>query len=326
MATGKTTRRILSLDGGGIRGLVPALVLEHIERKMDKPIAEMFDLIVGTSTGGILALGLTVPDASGEKPRFAGRDLRELYERRGAEIFHRTTWHRIKSGWGYADEKYPSEPIESILLEYFGDTSLSQALCEVMVTAYALERRAPFFFRSRRARDTRRYGDAYNFLMRQAARATSAAPTYFEPFKLPSRDDQADYYALVDGGVFANNPAMCAYAEARRYWKNDSIVLVSLGTGELIRRLPYDQARDWGLAQWVKPLLDVVFDGVSDSVNFQVAQLLGSKHMRIQARLDASNDDMDDASQTNIRALKLLGEDLIKNERKALNTICEALT
>jgi len=317
-------KRILSIDGGGIRGIIPALVLAEIEKQAQKPACELFDLVAGTSTGGILALGLTVPDTKGQ-PRYKARDLVALYEKNGQRIFSRTIWHRIHSGWGLREEKYPADPLEGILKDYFGDTRLDQSLTEVLVTAYAIERRCPFFFRSIRAKNKDHFGETFNFLMREAARSTSAAPTYFEPYRLDSLDDENDYYALVDGGVFANNPAMCAFAEARNLWPNDELILVSLGTGELTRSLPIEEARTWGLAEWIKPVLDVVFDGVSDSVSYQIEQLLGNSYLRLQTRLVAGNDDMDDASETNLRALKLLAKELIRDKKDEIEMICKKL-
>jgi patatin-like phospholipase/acyl hydrolase len=317
-------KRLLSIDGGGIRGIIPALVLAEMEMQTNKPVCEHFDLIAGTSTGGILALGLTVPNSKG-KPRYKARDLVALYEANGHHIFSRTIWHRIHSGWGLREEKYPAEPLEGILKDYFGDARLDASLTEVFVTAYAIERRCPFFFRSVRAKKKSEYGESYNFLMREAARATSAAPTYFEPYQLQSLDEENDYYALVDGGVFANNPAMCAYADARILWPGDKLILVSLGTGELTRSLPIQEARTWGLAEWIKPVMDVVFDGVSDSVNYQIKQLLGNNYLRLQTRLVTGNDDMDDASETNVRALKLLGKELIRDKKAEIEMICKKL-
>jgi patatin-like phospholipase/acyl hydrolase len=84
---------------------------------------------------------------------------------------------------------------------------------------------------------------------------------------------ERDYYALVDGGVFANNPTLCAYAEtkwmqdAKMFRKEDDILVVSLGTGELTRPLYYDQSKWWGVGRWAQPILSVVFDGVSDAVD-----------------------------------------------------------
>jgi predicted acylesterase/phospholipase RssA len=166
--------------------------------------------------------------------------------------------------------------------------------------------------------------------MWQVARATSAAPTYFEPFKIEI-DTHAHYYSLIDGGVFANNPAMCAYVEAKMMYPDaDDFILVSIGTGELVQRLPHDEADSWGLAQWARPLLGVVFDGVSDTVDYQLQKLLplnekGRCYYRFQARLDNGGDKMDDVSPRNIRFLHLLAEDLVKDNRLALEELCRKL-
>src|SRR5215216_1170838 len=144
-------QKVLSIDGGGIRGIIPAMVLAEIERRTGKRIAEMFDL-VGTSTGGILALGVTKPGQDG-KPEYSAKKLIDLYETEGGKIFSIPVWHRIHSAGGLAEEKYPAKGIEEVALEYFGDVHLAQALTEVLVTAYEIEKRGPWFFKRRHARD-----------------------------------------------------------------------------------------------------------------------------------------------------------------------------
>jgi patatin-like phospholipase/acyl hydrolase len=322
-------RKILSIDGGGIRGVIPAAVLVEIEARTQKPVAELFDLIAGTSTGGLLALGLTKPSAGASgTAEFTAQQMLELYEREGSSIFERNLWHRFMALDSVLEEKYPSQGIERVLAEYFGDAMLSESLTELLVTSYDIERRTPFFFRRSRARER----EGWDWQMRQAARATSAAPTYFEPVKLQS-ENSSEYYALVDGGVFANNPAMCAYAEARTLWPDEEdFLVVSLGTGELTRRIPYDVARGWGLAKWAQPILGVVFDGVSDTVDFQLAQLCRdeqnrvARYLRMQVRLEEGSDDMDNATRGNIHVLRLLAEELVRAKDVELAETCEALT
>ena len=318
--------RVLSIDGGGIRGLIPAILLAELERLTGRPVAETFDLIAGTSTGGILALGLTCPGADG-KPRYRASDLVDLYVAEGPVIFRRSGWRRVGTVGGLFEEKYPSDGIESVLEKYFGERRIDEALTDVLVTAYALEQRRPYFFKSRSARS----GDAPAHRMREAARATSAAPTFFEPARL-AMHGPAEYDALVDGGVFAN-PAMCAWAEAQKHLverADDEILVVSLGTGELVRPIPWEQAKDWGLANWAVPILDVVFDGVSDVVDYQLRQLLQPvdgerRYYRFQTRLDEGFDDMDDASRTNLRVLRLLATDLIQRSEIELATLAKRL-
>src|ERR671911_1175061 len=291
-------QKVLSIDGGGIRGIIPAMVLAEIERRTSKTTSELFNLVAGTSTGGILALGLTKPGEGG-KPEYSAKRLIELYETEGSKIFSIPVWHRIHSAGGLAEEKYPAKGIEEVAKEYFGDVHLAQALTEVLVTAYEIEKRGPWFFKRRHARDDNREGD--NFLMREVARATSAAPTYFEPLQLTWGPHGER--AFIDGGVHSNNPAMCAYVEARKIHpgENDFLVL-SLGTGEPTREMPYEEVKGWGLALWAQPILNVVFDGVADTVDYQLKELLSTeegdarRYYRFQPVLDPSMHDMDDAS------------------------------
>lgn len=319
--------KVLSIDGGGIRGIIPAMVLAEIERRTGRATSQLFDLVSGTSTGGILALGLTKPGQGGE-PEYSAKRLIELYETEGDKIFSIPVWHRIHSAGGVAEEKYPAKGIEGVAREYFDDVRLAEALTEVLVTAYEIEGRAPWFFKRRHARDPeRREGD--NFLMREVARATSAAPTYFEPFLVEGGPH--DGCALIDGGVHSNNPAMCAYVEARKiHPEEDDFLVVSLGTGELTRSLSYEEVKDWGLALWAQPILNVVFDGVADTVDYQLRELLategeGRRYYHFQTFLDIGKDDMDDASATNIAALKVKAREIISENDAALDALCDQL-
>jgi patatin-like phospholipase/acyl hydrolase len=320
-------QKVLSIDGGGIRGIIPAMVLAEIERRTGKRMAEMFDLVAGTSTGGILALGLTKPGQDGG-PEYSAKRLIELYETEGKKIFYLPVWHRIHSAGGVTEEKYPAKGIEEVARKYFGDVHLAEALTEVLVTAYEIEGRTPWFFKRRHARGQSRDGD--NFLMREVARATSAAPTYFEPFLVEGGPH--DGCALIDGGVHSNNPAMCAYVEARKiHPEEDDFLVVSLGTGELTRPLPYEEVAGWGLALWAQPILNVVFDGVADTVDYQLRELLSTeegdarRYYRFQTVLDIGKDDMDDASATNIQALKTKAKEIISENDAALEALCAQL-
>lgn len=318
-------RKILSIDGGGIRGIIPALVLNEIETRTGKPICQMFDLIAGTSTGGLIVLGLTKPNAHG-KPEYTASDIVKLYEVDGDFIFYQSFLRMVDKLGSLLDAKYAPENIEKVMRRYFKDTWLDEALTEVLVTAYEIERRDTFFFKSTKAKkETKR-----NFLMCDAARATSAAPTYFPPKKIPTKDLTA-YYALIDGGVFANNPAMCAYVEALTMFADEKdFLVVSLGTGELTKPIYYDRAKHWGLLNWARPILNVVFDGVSDAVDYQLMQIFPTiggrqKYYRFQIQLDEGEDAMDNTDSYYIRALKLYGENLIKEKSQELDQLCEIL-
>ncbi|MDD3581271.1 MAG: patatin-like phospholipase family protein [Desulfobacca sp.] len=308
-------KKLLAIDGGGIRGIIPALILAEIEGRTNRNIASLFDLMAGTSTGGIIALALSRDNGHGS-PQYSASDLVELYENRGREIFSRSFWQGISSVGGVSDQKYSHKPLEAILKEYLDDEPLGAALTKVLISSYEIQLRKPFFFKSWRP-ETR------SILMRQVGRATSAAPTYFEPALVAV---EGSTLALVDGGVYVNNPAMSAYAEARRLFpEEDALVIVSLGTGELTRPISYNEAKDWGLMQWAIPILNVVFDGVSDAVDYQLRQILGDKFFRFQTRLDTANDDMDDASSANLLALKKEAELTIKTQQADIAAVCDLL-
>jgi uncharacterized protein len=287
--------RVLSIDGGGIRGLIPALVLTEVERRAGRRIFELFDLIAGTSTGGILACGLCAPD-----PLRASR-LARLYEEEGPEIFDRSLFQRIRSAGGLLDEKYDSGELDRILDRFLEDKRLSETRPDLLVPAYDTAEPGPYFFKTSEAR---RSADE-DFPLSVVARATAAAPTYFEPSAVDGR-------ALVDGGVFAVNPAMSAYVEALRSDGAGEVVLLSLGTGQRTRRRTFADIKDWGLIEWARPLLDVVFDGISDAVDYQLRHVLGDgRYWRLQVELTAASDDLDDASADNIRRLRGHAEELI---------------
>ncbi|HUI44516.1 MAG TPA: patatin-like phospholipase family protein [Nitrospirota bacterium] len=324
------TIKILSLDGGGIRGIIPAIILAEIEDRTKRPISSLFDLVAGTSTGGILALGLSKPENG--KPRYSAGELVQFYEDKGEAIFSQSLCHEIRSLKGLIEERYPPDGIEAVLDRYFGATKLSESLTDLFITSYEIERRDPFFFRTTKARKD----PAYDYLMKDVARATSAAPTYFQPAKVRSekqaaRNDRLNYYTLVDGGMFANNPSMCAFVDAKidMFNKHDEedLIMVSIGTGQLSRTLPYPLVQDWGILQWAKPALDVVFDGVSDTIDYQLRQLLPTdRYYRFQVSLEImGSDDMDDTSAQNLHELKTIAEELISKEGQTLDRLCAQL-
>jgi patatin-like phospholipase/acyl hydrolase len=319
--------KILSIDGGGIRGVIPAMVLAEIEQRTKQPIAHLFDLVAGTSTGGILALGLTIPRRSGA-PLYTAEELLGIYEHEGRRIFSRSLMRRVLALDNLTWKKYASGGIESVLLEYFGESRLRDAVTDVLITSYEVERCFPFFFKSANARQR----PDYDFAARDVARATSAAPTYFEPMKILTGTSD-HHYTLVDGGVFANNPAACALVEARATHPDaDGCLVVSLGTGSLNRSLPVAIAKYWGTVRWAKPLIDIVFDGVSSTVDYQLKELLPGKdgdarhYYRFQTVLDSHNSSMDNASPDNITALKGLALRMMDCQSKDLEELCEKLT
>ena len=307
MSEQRRLRLVLSIDGGGIRGIIPAMVIAHIEKLMGKPAHELFDLMVGTSTGGILALGLAHP-GPGKPAQFSARRVVRLYEEHGGKIFEDSLWRKVRTVGGFLEEAYSHEVLEAILGEYFADSALAECELPTMVTSYDIQNRRTVFLKSW-------HEDHCSVLCRDAARATSAAPTYFEPKPLETGEESR---VLIDGGIFMNSPSVSAYAEARKLFPDEPIALLSLGTGELTRPIPYEEARTWGSALWVMSLLDCMFDGVSKAADHQMQLFLGERYQRLQTTLDFASDDMDDASKGNIRNLKQTAWELIKANEQVL--------
>lgn len=350
--------RLLSIDGGGIRGLIPAIVLAHIEQQTRKPICELFDAIAGTSTGGILALGLTKPGAD---LNTRAHELIELYRGRGGEIFAESCWRRAVYGLvdriptgsdpnehlfglprhvapsDLLDPKYRATGRSNVMRDFFGGTKLTDATTRVFVTSYDTYGRGPVFFVSRRADAVDdRYYDAIaeGITMVDAAMATSAAPTYFPPHKIDkphvAKGEDHTYYSLVDGGVFSNNPAALAHSFLNSGSMGPEDFIVSLGTGSMTAEYDFDRTKGWGAAQWGFPVLKLMFDGQTEAVALGLERRFGRRHVRLQAFLTNElatpvSDDLDDVSEENIAAMVQFGHELIEKYRDELERLCEAL-
>ena len=298
--------RILAIDGGGIRGLIPALVIAELERRAGRRTFELFDMIAGTSTGGILACALCAPDP------LPATEIARVYEEDGPDIFTRSVFQRIRSAEGLLDEKYDDAALNRTLERFLADKRLADTRPDLIVPSYDTNLPGTYFFKTTKARDTPALDD---FPLSVVARATSAAPTYFEAVEAGDR-------ALIDGGVFATNPAMCALAEAlnRDDVSPRDVVLLSLGTGERTHRHSFDEIKDWGVVEWARPILDVVFDGVSDAVNYQLERVLGAeRYWRLQVELTLASDALDDASEDNLGKLRRQAEELIRARSAALD-------
>lgn len=268
--------RILSFDGGGIRGLISAEVAKELEQRVrDKAgdqgaqLSDYFHLFAGTSTGGLIALGLTSPE------RLRASDLASFYTEDGPTIFRRDLGWRLRTLNGLIGPTYPAEPLRAAVKGKLGTQRVSEALRDLLIPSYDMHTREPFFIKRWRAKEDVSRNPSFV----DAALATSAAPTYF-----PSHGFQD--HALVDGGVFANNPVVAAIVEALKrseeqepLTKNDLLV-VSIGTGEHEVSFKQRQVRRWGKRRWIvprdgeSPLLGAVMGGSVDAANHWAHTLL----------------------------------------------------
>ncbi|HET8567343.1 MAG TPA: patatin-like phospholipase family protein [Solirubrobacterales bacterium] len=336
--------RILCVDGGGIRGLISALLIAEFERLLqdrdgsDARIADYFHLFAGTSTGGLIALALTRPDPA------PGSELAGFYTEDGPKIFHRSLLRKLLTLWGAIGPKYGSDPLREAVVRRLKDGHLADATRELLVTSYDMTGREPFFFKRWKAQKD----PGLNFSVVDAALSTSAAPTYFpchESEKLPGR-------ALVDGGVFAANPAVAAIAEALGRTGEprptlDDMLLVSIGTGEFGTGFPASKVRRWGDLGWVAgggdepPILAAMLGGSSDGTDYWAHMLLnhepgsprpsgeeigrGDRYYRFQVEVEGAIE-MDDASRAALAKLARAAAGLIEERRGEIEAIVARLT
>jgi uncharacterized protein len=325
--------RILSIDGGGIRGIIPAMVIQAVLGKTKAQDA--FHIIAGTSTGGIIACGLAKPNP------IDPQGIIDLYVEHGGEIFKQGPLGFTHYAYG---PKYAPTALQQYLSSQLGDTYLSQITnVELLVPSYAISLPvekppgntcAPMFFRSWQARNLllpqNAKAEEYDFTLEAIARATSAAPTYFPPATIVNRAGQS--FTMIDGGVFANNPTICAMVEAYRLYHSRNFEVVSIGTGSEPIRIDASAAANWGDIFWALPMISIFMDGNAQTVSTETAELLGDYHWRIDVSLatktpqgETVNPAMDEASPANIKALVDKAKQLIDLEHKKIESLAELL-
>lgn len=336
--------RILSLDGGGIRGIITCVILRYIEEQLQKhdhpnaKIGDYFDLIAGSSTGGLLTGILLFPDNS-KNAKFSIETALDLYAKKGDSIFNVSFWKEIINPFGLFNEKISQRNLERQLEEVFGNLQLKELIKPCLITSYDITQRKAKFFCSNEA-----YSPLENFYVKDVCRATSAAPTYFEPAKIKSLYDQE--FTLIDGGVFANNPALCAYAEARKiafstvlndsekvdYPEIKDMLLISIGTGEVLKPYTYEKFENAGKIKWISPLIDILLSANAETVNYLLTKMYGTlgtrnqkNYYRLMPQLRKASSDMDDTSAKNIFELIQAGLYYIDQNRKSLDEIAKKL-
>lgn len=316
--------RILAIDGGGVRGIIPALVLAELEKRSGKPVCALFDLLAGASTGAVLVSGLSVP-GNGKLPKYRAIDAVNFYKKEAACVFNRPLLHQITTLNNITGPKYPESGIDTVLLKYYGETRLSQTLNELLIPAYDLQFREVFFF-------TRKKSIAPNnmdFNLKDVVRAATAAPALFPPKLLYNPTDNTKM-PMVDGGIFANNPAMCALVEAMKIWPDENYLVLSLGTGQLDRIISYEKAKKWGLLCWAPNILDILFDGESDTVDHQLKKLLIQEnsfrnYYRFQIPIPQNAQGSDNISVENLELLETLGNNVVDKYTKEIDELVKLL-
>ncbi len=308
--------RILSIDGGGIKGIVSVKVLVRLERLLQDytgdsktRIADYFDLIGGTSTGAIVAALLLCPGDDG-RPRYSAEEIMHLYLYHGNKIFKKRTAYPINTLFGLIGSKYNNVQFHELLTQYFGDIRLKDLLKPCLLTSYiTVTRRAVFF-------NTLSMKNSYttNYYVKDIVLASTAAPTYFPPMTIENEYSVNNCY--IDGGVFANNPALCTLIEALKLPRCDSlqcIQLLSIGNVSSPKSYMHQNVRHWGLAKWALPMFNILMDGSEQTVDYQIKKIfhglgMDGNYLRADLTVTDTVPPMDDVREESIRKLLEYGD------------------
>jgi patatin-like phospholipase/acyl hydrolase len=303
------TFNILSIDGGGLRGLIPLRILQKAEEITGKKIQDSFDMFAGTSTGGLIACCLAMRDEQHpEQPKYNLEQIADIYSKKGKLIFP------IKTGIGKIILKatnlfapaYSPAGLDKVLQEYIGSQKIKDALRPVLISTYDLNSNMPVFFKSSEANGD----ESANAKMYDVCRATSAAPTFLPAYSFTYKNKPL---TGIDGGVYVNNPTMAVIAEVSKYGfhgfykkkdgtpvKFEDIRILSLGTGMFTGTITETEAVSWGQLQWITRITDIMMRGVNKTTHYEAMEMLDDgKYLRLSIDItEEKYSDMADASES----------------------------
>lgn len=333
-------RIILSIDGGGARGLLPVRLLRGLEEKLhargkSEPLYRYFDLICGTSTGGLIAAGLTAPHPDRERlgdPAMSLEELQKFFEVDARELYVNNRRHWINRYLNHPFRQFnkgiEERPVEQAIKQRVGWSALSNSLTDILLTAYDVKNQR-FATLSNNGSCP---GDYYFW---QAVRATTSSPSWFEPARVENLDT-GDEEVMIDATGFLNDPVFTAYAEARRKgWKPRDIILLSLGTGNLVEeKVTFEETVTWGTHGWLSPetgtpLLSSYMQGQTSTASQQADVVFGDmpgiKYIRLTADLPHFGSDIFSMRSREIHQLNRVADDVLKKHGKELDKLADLM-
>lgn len=336
---------ILSIDGGGIRGIIPGVILAYLEAQLqeldgeDARLVDYFDVIAGTSTGGLVTAMLTAPNEN-NRPLYAAKDITPFYLQHSPKIFPQTKGvpfgGMIKVFKDFIGPQYNGKYLHKLIKDILGETRLHQTLTSVVIPTFDIKILQPVIFSSYRLTNN----PIRDAPLSDICISTSAAPTFLPAHYFTTTDFQGNIteFNLIDGGVTANNPTLVAISEVtRQVFKQDPnffpikpmdfgrFLVISLGTGATKSEQKYNaqMASKWGVIGWLfskggTPIVDAFNQSSTDMVDFHnsvVFQALHSEdnYLRIQDdTLSGDVSSVDIATESNLENLVKIGEELLK--------------
>lgn len=306
----KKTFKILSIDGGGIKGLYSSKIIEHFEEQFDCNIGQHFDMICGTSTGGILALALSL--------NIKASEISNLYIKKGKKIFPKQNKYLALAKQLVLSGKYSDKELKKALEETFGDRKIKESNCLLCIPSYSITDARPFIFKyDHKEGDFSRDNEA---LYVDVALATSAAPTYFPLAEIKYYDNKQ----FVDGGIWANNPSLVGFIEALTYFVGDDkefdevkILSISSLTNTSGKKTGLNRYRSF--RHWHNDLFESMMTGQSKFNEFFMSKIdeinsIPVKHIRVPSEVlspeQQSIIQLDNATDESIDLLKGKGNDM----------------
>ncbi|CAA7395605.1 unnamed protein product [Spirodela intermedia] len=338
---------ILSIDGGGIRGIIPATILDFLEKELqaldgeDARLVDYFDVIAGTSTGGLVTAMLTAPNEQG-RPLFAASDITPFYQEHCPKIFPQVSAGPftgiVKTVKQLFGPKYDGKYLYKMIQEKLGTTKVHETLTNVVIPTFDIKYLQPIVFSSFELKN-----DKYlDVKLLDVTISTSAAPTYLPAHRFTAHGKE---YNLIDGGVAANNPALLAMREITKelYRENPAFfpvkpldyrkfLLISLGTGTQKQEEKYnaEKASRWGALGWIRngdsnPLIDVFSQAIVDMVDIHISvvfQALNSENNYLRIQDDTLSGDassVDISTKENLDNLIDIGKKLLDKPVSRVN-------
>lgn len=332
---------VLCIDGGGVRGIVPARILQEIEERTGKPVAELFDLIGGPSTGAIIAAGLTAPDPQEPgKPKFSALEIKNFYHQHTPKIFPDLKFKGLRKI--SSSVMYDPKPLEDALEQSFGDAKMKDSLTHLMIPATDIKNFRPVWINHFKGQKDLSPEGWSTMKMKDAVRASTTAPTYFPSkyYKTQPNEDMPNVthrHALIDGGFFAGNMLRRMLTQAKKLAPPDAeIVLVHVGTGATDHSLSPEEFNKLGALGLVSKssgnliislATDINAADIADDVRDEIGDRLISFDGLINH--DAHPDDpskaLDDSSPENRKALERFSERIIKDNSADMDRLCSIL-
>ncbi|MEL7119673.1 MAG: CBASS cGAMP-activated phospholipase [Bacteroidota bacterium] len=302
--------KILSIDGGGIKGLYSSTILEHLEEEFSCSISNYFDMLCGTSTGGLIALGLSL--------KIPAKEISNIYIQQGQKIFPKRSnlWGKFRQT--IFRGKYSDNALREVLTDFFGKSTLAQSNNLLCIPTYSVTDGRPWIFKYDHKEGNLSRDNKALFV--DVALATSAAPTFFPVCEI----DYYDSKQFIDGGVWANNPTLVGVIEAIKYFVGpgktfDSIQVLSISSLGIAKGKPINWRRHRAFISWREDLFDTAMNGQNEFTDYVMKSLselnnVKIEYLRIPSAIVSHEQthlvDLDKASKASLSLLSGKGNDI----------------